>query len=202
MADTADWLSLGLGVAQIAYGAIASGSNGVFIDADAMTYHVGDFPAQGEEITHEVLSVNITEGMAGGLTNGIVLPCSAQVALTGLFARGGAAPPVLANVRLWGSHQEGNWGTSDHESEVHFKADALPTPVGTPEDPHLQWQCRLELKVAEGDNAILHFVLDVNQHAEVYATDPHFEYGAATTYPWGQGLYVVYDPREHGNSGS
>ena len=201
MSDPTGWISLGIGVAQIIQGAIASGGNGVFVDADVTTYHVGDYPARGEELTQEILSIEIEAGFAAGFTNGFVNPCKAVVSMTGQFEQGSKNPPTLANVRLWCSDQGGNWGTADSESEMHFKADALPTPVGTPQDPHLQYQCRLELKVEDGDNVIMHFKLDVDQHGQVYATTPHFEYGECETHPWAHGLFVRYVPPQHGDLG-
>lgn len=202
MAETAGWLSLGMGLAQIAHNAVSAGSNGVFVESDAISYHVGNFPAHGEDKTLTAAKVHVQEGHSQEDNRAPIAECFAIIYMSGLFATAGENPPTLANVRLWCGHQTGNWGTGNQETELHFKAKGLPTPVGpSPSEPHLQFQCRTELKVPHADNVILNFVLDVDQFGLVtFPGSTTFEYGRCDAYETHEGMAVIYVPAQHSDT--
>jgi len=197
----ADWLSLGLGVVQEIRGAVAAGGNGVAVASPAVSYHIGEGPAQGSEMTIPVIVVNV-EGTHAELEEGILMgrpiaACSATISITGTFAPGGEHPPVVANVQMWCSEQTGNWGTGNSESELLFNADAMPTAVGTPEDPHIEFRCRTELKIPQWDNVIVHFQVWVNSIGMVSFGQPTYEYGRCDVYEYGTIRVVAYDANRH-----
>ena len=191
-----DWASLGLGVIELAR-SMGTGSNGVAVESDAASYHVGTYPAQGQESTWPVLIADVHYLPGLNAEGDMVRPLvgRATISLTGTFAVGGALPPVIANARMWCSEQVGDWGTSDREHELVFKADGLPTPIagaGGVADPHVQFQCRLELKIATFHNVVLHFVLDLNSMGATQFSTPHFEYGHCDVVNMGSHLHVKY----------
>jgi hypothetical protein len=202
MAETAGWLSLGMGVAQIAHDAVAAGGNGVFVESDAISYHVGNYPAHGEEKTLTAAKVHVQSGYSQEDMHAAIDECYAIIYMSGTFAPAGENPPTLANVRLWCGHQSGRWGTGSSESELNFKAKGLPTPVGpSASEPHLQFQCRTELKIPHADNVIFHCVLDVDQWGLVtFPNSTWFEYGRCDTYATTDGLAVIYIPAQHSDT--
>jgi hypothetical protein len=198
------WLSLGLGVFDEVKGAVATGDNGVFVTCGSMSYRLPDsHVSQGSESTFPVIEVEVLEthipDYAAG-EDGMVVnaPCSATIACTGYFKPGDEHhPPALDNVQLWCSRQTGNWGTGRSESELHFSADGQPTPVGSPENPLLEYRCRLELKIPEWDNVIMHITTHINSLGFPTFETPVFEYGQCDAYPMGPWLNVTYDANKH-----
>jgi hypothetical protein len=188
-----EWLSFGMGVVSFGQG-LGSGSPGtVSCASDSISYHVEGVPAQGSDVDYPVVVLEANASEMGPPLG----PGYAQAAfnLKGTFDAADEGPPVLANVRLYCSSQQGfgDW------YGLNFVAQGLETPLGTPEDPHLQFQCRLELKAAANlADAILHFVLDVNQSGNVDILDTSFEYGNADLDNDGTRLWVTYDPARHG----
>jgi hypothetical protein len=198
---TADWISAGIGVIELAQG-MASGNNGVSVQSSSATYHVGNYPAQGTDLNRRVLNVWIEtpEREVQIVPDPVGLPGAfAGISLYGTFDAADEGPPVLANVGLYCDEQSGNWDTGRSGHELIFTAAGQPTPIGPPDDPRVRFRCRLELKVSSGDNTILHFALDVNQHGQTEFLEQDFEAGSATLneIPL-QWMDVVYTPSEHG----
>jgi hypothetical protein len=200
------WISLGLGVVEFGMAHGSAGSNGVHINGGQdLSYVVGKFPGRGNEATRDVVMVDVQGGVAPGFTNGLVMPCKARVSLSGMFAQHtDDDPPELRNIRLIEGPQEGNWGTSDHESELVFDAQGLKElmPGSTPEDPILGFQCRLELKIAEGDNVIFTFVLKAQSNKHISYDSIFFDYGQCDVSVEASTMFVTYVPDKHGDKGN
>src|ERR1700691_1566169 len=99
----ADWISLGIGVAQAAGSELAPGTDGVFIQGDVMKYYLKEHPTQAPEKRFDIIDVSIMPGQSPGLDNdsilnlgGFVEHAHATIQLAGEFAEGGDEPPVLA----------------------------------------------------------------------------------------------------------
>ena len=200
----ADWISLGIGAVEMLGGAVASGSNGVSVQSDAISYKVGDLPAQGKDTDFPVVRVYVSQGESqaslSGSTRPLVDPCTASISLKGFFDAADEGPPVLANVRLVCDQQSGDWGTGRNQSELHFTAQGLPSAIGSLEEPHLQFQCRAQLNIPQLDNVIFHFVLDVNSIGYAQFLQQDFEYGRCHVYQDGLALVLDYRASEHGEA--
>jgi hypothetical protein len=198
------WLSLGLGVFEEVKPSVTAGDNGVFVSCGSMSYRLPDgHVSQGTESTFSVFEVlvrdfHMTDFSAGEDGMAMIAGANAVISCTGYFAPGDEHhPPVLDNVQLWCSHQDGNWGTGRSESELHFAADGQPTPVGSPESPLLEYRCRIELKIPEYDNVIVHITTHINSLGFATFETPQFEYGHCDAYPLGLAMAVDYDANKH-----
>lgn len=192
--DLPDWLSLGMGVVQSGSG-LGSGDNGVSVQSESISYHLDGLTAQGTHYDYPIISVT-GQSVPHAAMQGESVEGFASISLMGEFDPADEGPPVLANVGLRCDEQRGPWGEL---WSLNFTADGMDSPGGTKEDPHLQFRCRLELRVAgPPTDVVFHFSLDVNQYGMCQFLYQDFEYGRANIFSEGPALALYYDVSEHG----
>ena len=184
--NSIDPAGLVLGTIQVMQG-MSSGSSGFRCSSGIATYTPTSGPAAAAD--KEVPAVRVGAlGRHRALDVGI-----AVIHLHAAFGQT-ATGPYIANARF---KVEEEYGFDDLGVEFDFVP--LPTPVGTWDDPWVQFDAYLNIKVDGYDDAKCSFVLSVNRNGSLHATDPQFQYGRCDV-SWGNEpkIEFSYNGEKHG----